>query len=427
MLKKTLSTSTCLALGLGAVISLQGAGAATTANAATAAATSPTRFALSASGYGTRVVGGNIPADSDKTAFQAIGCTNRAGLDKSNFVADVDLGSLGTASGVKTRTWTTKRNGVVSSYARNRIANVRLPLANLTNSVVRINGIESLSRAFHNGSGFHASTSTRIASITLDLDGNGPGLAVNVPRPTQGNSVDVGNLGILRISVGPKTEKRSASGAFAKRDALRVKLIGTRTEVFLAHSRAEIHSGVVSGLFRGSAYGAKATALDKTLRLGKTPYVLMPCQGTRGNVIRNDTARVNPGNLVLTGLSASERASQSRFRADAYTQGRVAKARLGSGIVVRGIVGRANVHFARGQGISTNIKGSHILSVTGVGGRVFGRDNIIRVPGVAVLERNVVKRTRTSIEVTALQVRLLGPTVEVNLGHAKVGFKKSGL
>ncbi|MEJ7630659.1 MAG: choice-of-anchor P family protein [Nocardioidaceae bacterium] len=378
---------------------------------------------MAASGYGTRVRGGDIPASSDRTAFDAIGCTNRAGLDKSNFVAAVDLGSLGKASTVTTRVWTTKRNGTVSSYARNRIAGVRLLGAGP--AVVRIKGIESLSRAFHNGTGFHAQTSTRIASITLDPDGSGSLPALNVPGPTQGNPIEVAGL---RISVGSKTEKSSASGALAKRDALKIQLIGTRTEVVLAHSQAKIHAGVVSALFRGNAYGAKATALDKTLRLGKTPYVLMPCQGTNGKVIRNDTARVTPGNLVLTGLSARERAAQSVSRADAFTEGRVAKVLLGHGLVVRAIVGRANAHFVRGQGITTNIKGSTFGSVTLNGtARGFGPDDVIRIAGVARLERNIVKRTPTSIEVTALQVKLLGTTVVVNLGHAKVGITKSGL
>ncbi len=427
MIPRTLSTGVAVSL-LAATASL--VPTATTANGqeAAAATTSPTRYAMAASGYGTRVRGGDIPVSSDRTAFDAIGCTNRAGLGHGNST-DVDLGSLGTATAVETRVWTTSRNGTVSSYARNRIADVTLLGATAVSPVVKLNGIESLSRAFHDGTGFHASTSTKVASITLDMDGSGPLLAVNVSRPTPGNSVDVGNLGLVRISVGSKTEKSSASGAIAKRDALKITLIPTNTQIVLAHTRAEIHAGVVSGLFRGNAYGANATALDKALRLGKTPYVLMPCQGTNGKVIRNDTARVDPDNLILTGLTASERAAQSQSRADAYTEGRVAKANLGHGVVVRAIVGRANVHYVRGQGITRNIKGSTFGSVTLNGTPLkFGSDDVIRIGTVLTLRRNIVQRTPTSIEVTALQVRVLGAdVVSVNLGHAKVGVKKSGL
>lgn len=426
MIPRSLSTGLAVSL-LAATASL--VPTATTANGqeAAAATTSPTRYAMAASGYGTRVRGGDIPASSDRTAFDVIGCTNRAGLDHSNFATDVDLGSLGKASTVTTRVWTTKRNATVSSYARNSIAGVRILGATAVSPVVRINGIESLSRAFHNGTGFHAQTSTRIASITIDLDGSGPAQPIEQSvRPTSGNPIEL--AGLVRISVGSKTEKHSATSALAKRDALMIQLIGTPTEVVLAHSQAKIHAGVVSGLFRGNAYGATTAVADKLVRLGRTPYVLMPCQGTNGKVVRNDTARVTPGNLVLTGLSARESAAQSVSRADAYTEGRVAKVLLGHGLVVRAVVGRANVHFVRGQGITTNIKGSTFGSVTLNGtARGFGPDNVITIAGVARLERNIVKRTATSIEVTALQVKLLGSTVVVNLGHAKVGVTRSGL
>ena len=71
-----------------------------------ASQTHRTTFAFGSSGYGTRVNGGQLPASSDTTAYQVVGCTNRAGLHRTNDVADATVPGLGTLSGVRTRVWT---------------------------------------------------------------------------------------------------------------------------------------------------------------------------------------------------------------------------------------------------------------------------------------------------------------------------------
>lgn len=384
------------------------------AQVAAAATTTPTKFAMTATGYGTKVKGGDIPAGSDRSAYQHIGCTNQAGLNKNNSAVGVDLGSGAVADVIKTRTWTTQKNGVVSSRARNYIANVTLGSGP---TAVVINGIESYSRAYHNSSGFHTETRTNLASLTVG--------GVLTPVPTQGTPVTIPGL---TIALGQRVEKSSSSGALAKADTLRITL---RTgSINLAHSKATIDGGVKSGLFRGSAYGAKVEAVDDLVRTGKIPFVIMPCQGTDGNVLTNDTAQVDPQGLVLKGLSAKAKGDQTKSSADAYTQGRVGRVNIGTGsIVVKAVVGRANVHYADGKGITRNIKGSSLgaLIINGEE-QTFPESDTIDVPGVALFERNVVHRTKTSIEVTALRITLAsGSLAVINLGHAKVGFHESGL
>jgi len=421
--RKILSTGVCLALGVGATLSLPAASAVNSATGTTSA----TQFAMNASGYGTRVQGGNLPAGSDRTAFQIIACTNTAGLDKANEEAGVSLGSLLTASVVKTRVWTTQRNGVVSSWANNNIAQATIGEGAAT--TVRINAINSRSRAFHDSSGFHASTQTTVGSISVDADGTGAGPAVGLRVPTQGNPTEI--AGLLRISLGPKTTRVDGSSASSQGDALRVDLLLTDTTVYLAHSRASIRSGVASGLFRGNSYGSKVNGLDGTVRSGRTPYLVMPCQGTDGKVVRQDVARINPNGLVIQGLSASQQGTQSVSRADAFEQGRVERLNVGNGtIVVNGVVGRANIHFVRGQGIKTDIKGSSlgVISINGDRRSFLPGSDVLQVPGLVKLERNVITRTNSSISVTALRLTLLdGRALVIDLGHAQVGFNRSGL
>ena len=425
MIPRIVSTGVTVAL-LATGMTLASSTTSTAADAA-AATTTPTRFALSSSGYGTRVVGGDIPAGSDRSAFQVISCTNRAGLHRSNFEAFVNLLPLGTASGVRTDVYTSKRGSTVATSATNKLATVRLGSG--LNPTLVIKGVESTSRVFHNDTGFHANTRTSVGSIAVDPDGTGQlPASISVDIPTDGETVTV--AGLAEITLGPRTERANASGAVAQADALRVKLLLTDTVVFIAHSRAKMNPGIISGLFRGASYGSLARAVDGRVVSKMTPYLVMPCQGTNGRVVTADIARVDPSGLVVKGLSAAQSADQSADRAYGWERGRVARANIGNGdIVVTGVVGRANVHFVRGKGITKDIKGSTLGSLTINGERrSFPKSDTIRVPGVALLERNVVVRKPLTISVIALRVTLLdGSLAVVNLGYGKVGFTKSGL
>lgn len=416
-----ISTATVVALSVAAsgLLLVNPATAASAANAA-AANVRPTHFALQASGYATRVTGGDIPAGSDRSAFQVIGCTNLAGLDKNNYEAEVDLSPLGTLSAAKTRVWTTQRDGVVSAWARNSIAKV--VLVDSATTTLTLKGVSSTSRAYHNRSGFHAATTRSVAEIFTTV----AGVRIDQDIPTAGNPVLI--PGIARISLGPSTERAGPNGAYATADALRVELIPSGTIVRLAHSRAKINSGIKSGVFRGSSYGSKAQAAGGTVTSKMTPYLVMPCQGTDGDIQRRSIAGLNPAGLKLTGLSTAQFGEQKAQSAEAWERGRVAGLNLGQGdLVVKAIVGRANVHFVAGEGVTKDIKGSTLGRVSVGGDTVtIPKSGVLRIAGVAKLERNVVTRTKRSITVIALRVTLLdGTGAVVNLGRASVGFTPS--
>ncbi len=425
MIPRNVSTSFAVSLLAATVALVPTTGsAAPHSGVAAAAATSPTHFALSSFGYGTRVLGGDVPAGSDRSAYQVIGCTDLAGLDKENFEADVDLRPLATASAVRTHTWTTQRNGVVSSWASNRIAQVQIGDASAPGTVV-LRGIESVSRAYHDGSGFHSTTQRQVGSITIDPDGSGPIAARQLALPTAGDPLLV--PGVLKISLGPVRKHADRAGAFATADALVVEVLATTSKIYLAHSHAAIHNGVFSGLFRGSSYGSRISAADAALRSRMTPFTLMPCQGTNGKIKGKDIARVNPDGVVLQGLSAHERSDQTESGAYGWERGRVANIDVGNGsIVATGIVGKANVEYVRGRAdaVTTSTAGTTIgsLSINGET-RTFPRTDVLNVPGVAKLERDIVSRTANGISVTALRVTLLdGSGAVIDLGRAKVSF-----
>ncbi|MEJ7744948.1 MAG: choice-of-anchor P family protein [Nocardioidaceae bacterium] len=209
------------------------------------------------------------------------------------------------------------------------------------------------------------------------------------------------------IALGDRDRTVKGNGAQANADALRIKIIPTQTVVFLAHSRAQIQSGLRQGIYSGSSYATRANVLNGAVTSGPTPLLIMPCVGTKFE--RADVARVNLGGLAIArGLNASQRGVVRNGNPTAFERGKVARANLLNGtIVVRGVVGKANVTLDGNQA-RKNTKGTTIAEVR-FSGRLInlaGRDSI-KLGNVARIEPRVVKRTKFGIEVTALRVTLL--------------------
>lgn len=389
------------------------------------ATTSPvaTRFAYSASGFGTLVKGGQLPAGSSMTALRPLGCTNLAGLSKENHEVASPLAGLGSASVIATRVWTTKVGNVYSSYARNTIANVTLGDASL--GTLAIKGVASQSRAFHNSTGFHATTATTVASISFAPAGMA---AQAVPVPTPGQSVDLPGLGTLYGGTSNKYVR--TTGATAKANALKVYLAATGTTVTIGHSEASIGGGITVGLLHGSSYATTAKALAGNLSSGQTPLTVMPCQGTNGVIRTKKLASVDLGGQAVVGaVTSSEMGEQTAGVAYGWEKATVAKVTLGGGqVVVTGIVGKANVTRS-GSIVKSNVTGTTIDKVLVNGQEMsFPDSGILEIPGVARLQRLLVTKSKIGISVVALRVSLLdGTGAVIDLGTAKLSIKRSGL
>ena len=420
-MRRLIASSTVLALAAAGAVAAAPPGSARVAGAG-AARTEPTGFAMKMSGYGTRVKGGQVPAGSGTTAFQVIGCTNKAGLSHENHQAQQQIPGLGTASGLKTLVWTTQKHGAVSAWARDTVSKVVLsdsPLGSL-----QINGISSQSRAFHDARGFHATTRTAVVSMTFTPTGGAP-QSVTVPTPGQPAVIP----GFGTVTLGQSLTHRDSDRASAAADGLLVDLTASGSKVRIAHSEAKINDGIKSGIFGGFASAARAKGLQGNTSIGHTPYQVMPCQGTDGKDRAKSIAHLDlGGQAVVDGLTTREKANQTARRAHGFTQGKVAGFDLGGGQVkVTGIVGRANVERI-GSRLKRNIAGSQVGTVT-VNGQtqVFPDTGVLTVPGVAELERNVVTKVPSGIQVVALRVTLLdGSGAVINLGEARLSIKPSG-
>lgn len=422
MSRRFIPTVAVIGLAAASTIAL---GATSGWSAASAAGkTTPTHFALSASGYATRVLGGQVPAGSDRSAFAVIGCTNRDGLSKTNSEATVDLGGGLSLATTRTRAWTTKKGGTVASWARHSIA--KLTLAGTPLGSLALSAISSTSHVWHNGSGFHSTASSSLGSIVLDSPIPGvPDVPFPVPSPGQATTIP----GLATIALGTGTTRANANGASATIDAVMVDLLLTDTQVYLAHSRTMMSPGVTSALYSGGAYASRADLLDGTVTSGRTPSIVMPCQGTDGETVTKSIAHVDLAtNVVGRALTASQVGGLTKQGRPTVTEtSKVARVNLGGAVVITAINGSAHVEKTA-QGYKRSASGTTPGKVFLNGERqTFPDTGVLEIPGIARIESKIIQRSKSGINVTAVRVTLLdGSLAVINLGFAKAGLRRSG-
>ena len=378
-----------------------------------------TKFALASAAYGSRVDGGDVPANSRDTAYQRIGCTNVAGIDLNNFEADLVIPGLGKAEGVRTRVWTEKKGDTVSSFSKHSIA--RLAILDTPLGSLEIQGISSTSQAFNKNGRFGATATNEIARIVLKGAGQ-PVQEFAIPAPGQTLTIP----GIASISLG-KTVKKVGSGfARVSANVIDVKVFALGTRARVAQTNAAIQGGIKQGVFKGYSSGVEAKGLADNLKIGRTPLSLVPCPGTNGKTLGKDIAGVGLGDLGnLQGVASGVNATNAPRVAQGTVAGRVAEASLLDGrIKLVGILGVANVKRERGV-ITRNSKGSTVLEIV-IDGQSYKIPAIgsLEIPGLVKLQDAIEIRTTNGIKVIGLRVTLLdGTGAVVDLGVASLGIR----
>lgn len=405
---------------LGSLLAVSPASATTTTGASGhgSSGADGSDLALKASGYGSRVIGGQVPANSGRTAFTAIGCATRPGIERENHTVATAIPGLGKVSAIRTRLWTTRSGGVVTSHSRNTIGEVVLAQSGL--GTLQLAAITSYSRAYHDGRGFHAEATASLGGLEFVPPGGKP-QKLDLPLP--GKPIEI--PGLAKITLGKSYERATSRGAAAQADALVVDVTATGAKVTLGHSGARVFKGAKYGTFHGFSAGTQARGLADNVSSGRTPLSLMPCQGTNGKVQTTKTAGVDlGGNLEISGLQSKQMGKQLAGRSVAFERGSIAGVDLGDGaLVIDGLVARAQV-VRRGGKVTTSTKGTTLGRIT-VDGKPFELPDtgVVEIPGVAKLEPKVVVPLRGGVSVVALRLTLLdGTGAVIDLGLAKAAI-----
>jgi hypothetical protein len=410
--------STVAALGLTA-----GTASASATATSVAAKKSPTPFAFSAVGYGSRVKGGQVPAKSDASAFQSLGCTNLAGIDKRNHTATSSIDGVAAAKNIRTRTWTTSRAGIVASNSLNQIE--RLHLSQEDVGAVQIERFSSFSQAFHDRTGFHATTETIVGDITYRAT---DGTTQDLDPPTLSQPVKI--PGLLTISLGVTSRRASSTGARASADGLRIHFIPSDTTVVLAHTTAKLTKGVRSGLFGGRAAALETRSDDELLRTGPQPLLKMPCLGTAGEIHDKSTAAAGESSAIgAYEATTRQRGLATKQSANGFEEATISSAVVGGGqLSLSGIVGRVNVSRTK-AGLVRDTTGTTIGSIM-LGDQAISLPELdgFTIPGLVRVDTNVTTNLPNGIDVVAVRLTFLDGSGRVtDLGHARLEIRHSGV
>ena len=413
-------TSAAVALVATAAMTTGLAALTETGAGAAAARTRDAGYALGASGFGTKLDGGQLPTGSRVTAFMVLGCSTRTGVHRENHVAEETLPGLGTASEIRTDVWTRRGGGGVHSYSENRVGKVTIGAPGL--GTLELTAIDSLSHTWHNAKGFHAQTSTSVGGITLVGPG---GLAQTQKLPTPNQPLEI--PGLAKIEVGSSVKRVGSESGIAVANALKITFEPTGTLLKVAHSSSRVLDGVKNGTFHGSSAATRVSAAAGNLTSGPTPLSLMSCRGTGGRLMTKALADVNLGDqVVVQAAQSQQRGTQRRHKSVAMQRGSLATLSLGGGqLVIKGVVGQANVTRTDRGRTTKSSTGTTVGSivVNGQEQSVPTGDQTIEVPGLAQILPGVVERSRHGISVVALRIKLLDgtlATIDLGVAHASI-------
>ncbi|WP_244930403.1 choice-of-anchor P family protein [Nocardioides sp. W7] len=383
----------------------------------------PTPYAFRAHGYGTRVVGGQLPAASGATALAVIGCTNKTGINRDNNVAEVKLPGLGTISGVRTDVRTVKTATEVASISEHKVA--QIVLAESALGRLSIEGVTSYSKASATSAGYATETETTLAKLVFRAPG---GEAQVLPLPTLNKPIEV--PGLLRVAIGDQLERTGPDFARARANGLTITLIPTKTKIVVGRTVAFLTKGIQTGLFVGSSNATSTELLSGLVGTGRTQRITMPCQGTDGQVKHSSALDLTiPGLLDVGTARSSQMGEQRRRRAFGFEESSVAGINLGNGaLVVDAIKARVNVSRVKGKPAAVDFKGSTLAGIT-VDGETYSLPELdgLEIPGVAKIETMVEERFNNGGQITALRITLLnGMGGVINLGQAKLKIARSG-
>jgi hypothetical protein len=384
----------------------------------------PTHFAMTAAADVGHVLQFRTPPPPTSGAVGArVVCANRTGQRDEAAAARVDMLDV-SIHDARSVAWTSRTGGKTTSSSRATIGSVDIVDPSI--GTVTVSGIVSLSQAWHGRHGFHQTSRPTLGSIVLHpLSGDD----VAYPIPEPGHSVTIEDA--IRVGVGRVKASRTEHGARAELDAVTIRpLNDTFTRFKLAHSQARLQAGVGAQLYGGIALPGLGHDASGLLESARDSVETVPCVGSGGRLSGGSTSgRTLSDTVVARDVAAYQRSGpDSGGRPTVVVLSKLRKVTIDGGIEIWGIHGRAASTRARG-GYVLSSHGTVVRRVLYNGERVrlLGHDSV-NVGDIAVLEPRIVKRSKGTIEVTALRVTMLDGSGQVfDLGYARAVLRPSGL
>jgi len=320
-----------------------------------------TGFGYKADVFGTKLLLDGVELRALKGGYAQQRCTTMAGrvADKSSILAPLDEITDGALPeglidlSVTHQTSETykrgNRTGVrgISTVGDVTIGGIELPgVGKLPR--LKIEGLQSVADAFHNGKSYGHQESFGFKGISLDYEGTvveGTPLAdlldilnqVTAPVSQVVNQVidlleSLGPGGMITIpglggiGLGASSGKADAKQAVSEAYALKVLVnaTGNDTVLQLGRARTEVSKAGPAGVFRGTATGANILGDIPLVNVGNLGQRSIPCGGTNGKVVTTKAAsyKLLGGMVDVTGV-------KYKYMGE-YGKGKAAKALIGT-------------------------------------------------------------------------------------------------
>lgn len=410
------------------------------ASPASAATRRATKYAFSATGFGTYVTSTNAALSSGRTAYSLIGCTKLAGIHNANTVSSsnpndqVHVGSVNTS---QRSTVTKAGSSVVTSVTKVS----RIDLGDSTLGF-RITNLAGTSRAYANKKGKFNAASTFSFGSLQPLGGTSLPPPLDQPADVilqqlkANGPVTIPGLGIVQLGhVGKSVGKYGAqSGSIGLQVLMfgqdQARGGGDDSNVLIGRTYARITKLAPHGVFSGGTWGMDGTQLDGTVALGRNPFTPMQCEGTRGKVKTSSASDLNLANLnqLLVG-SVKNRVfgvqNTPTGGATGWTESSANGFNLGGGQL------RMNGVLARAKVVRTKTNHYRIVAIQQIGSitangtaqPVPQPGQTLTIPGVAKIAVPRPVKTARGVTVIGARVTLLGGSAAntvLNIATAKL-------
>jgi hypothetical protein len=410
---------------------------------------------------GTSIDGGLLPVQSGPTGSVVLGCPSTGGATHTTTTAAVDLaGGAIHVGATEGKVYSTQTSTGLNAWSTEHIAAITLSLPTLIPGLdqaasLTIDGVNTAAHAWHDSSGFHASTGGSLADISVSLAGQ----TFKLPLPTQqlqGLNLDLGVPGLLdlldkvpglstltdalenllpqikdltlaTISLGTSGLVHNSTGARADNSGIVITVPATKTVVRVSRSYAALRT-VRTAMFNGTGNLVDGSLLNGIVTLGANVRQYMPCTGTngKGQTLAIAALPLNlPSGIPGLDLGVGSGWQQSGLNvtnrtAYAHQQVKLADLNLAGQIHISALTAQVNAYRTKGK-VVTDTKGSNVASIT-VAGQSYTLQQLngFEIPGVLKIATGVTRRLKVGIDYIALQVTLLGGTGgTINIGHVQ--------
>jgi hypothetical protein len=390
-----------------------------TANASAAPAS---HYAFAGGAYGSSAQLGSL-VRSGQTSVVTMCTTKNA--DHHNSIASVNLGAAGSVGGVSTTITGSDKGGVAKTVTTSKTGAVKL-----LGGIISADAITSQAVAQHTSSGYKSSGTTKIANLRI------AGVKI-AAKPAKNSTIKLpAGLGSVTLNKQVSTSSLGRHQTIVSALSVKVnnaKLLGLPSgTITLGHANAMLHDPVHVRP-SGYALASQVKLVNGAVTSGPTAVTNLPCGGTTGKKMHNDTAKVSvPGVLSVAAAGTTGQSTDSSSATSAKTSATTgAVSLLGGKIKLDAITVKASASQQAGHPVSLSSAGTKVaqLEINGKPVTVKVKENTkINIAGLGTLWLDKTTRSKTQIKVWGLKLELLKATAGLKAGAViTVGYARAGV